>query len=299
MKKQIVTILTLAACLTSCNNDTESTLVQKEQVPLRVMSSIKTRAVDATWEKNDAIGIYMFSAGTQTVVGPAANRLYTTATGNGAFTATGDNIIYFPVEGSKVDFRAYSPYQKLTNNSYSVNVSNQSSLPAIDLMTAKVQDHSKLTPTVQFDFQHRLTKLELTITAGKGIQTSDLQNLTVCLTNQRTEGSYDPLLDAFSIPMTSGMEIITLNTATDGSSAQAILLPNDVAENTPIAKRQFVFTLKKTGEVFYWTLDDAKSFNRGDKNIYNITINRTSVDVTATIQNWNVGNGTGEPGSAE
>ena len=97
------------------------------------------------------------------------------------------------------------------------------------------------------------------------------------------------------------VQIVEMNTSADGTLAQAILLPTTAADgiNPIVAGREFIFTLKATGEVFRWSVPDDKGFLAGDRNIYNITINRTSLTVTATIEDWNPGNGSGDDGSAE
>ena len=277
------------------------------RVALQASGGIQTRATDAAWQTGDAIGIYMLEAGTTTLSESADNRKYATADGDGKFSAgAAGQTIYFPVDGSTVDFRAYHPYRgTLSDGVFALDVSSQTDLPAIDLMSAKVESTpeaplDKNHPAVAFTFRHLLTKLELNISAGNGISADDLQGLKVEITKQRTAGSYAPhneLLGVASEPV----KTITMNTAADGTLAQAILLPTTPADgiNPVIAGRELVFTLKATGEVFRYPLPDDKGFLAGDKNIYNITINRTSLTVTATIENWNPGNGSGEQGSAE
>lgn len=277
------------------------------RVALQASGGIQTRATDAAWQTGDAIGIYMLEAGTTTLSESADNRKYATAGGDGKFSAdAAGQTIYFPVDGSTVDFHAYHPYRgTLSDGVFALDVSSQTDLPAIDLMSAKVESTpeaplDKNHPAVAFTFRHLLTKLELNISAGNGISADDLQGLKVEITNQRTAGSYDPQYGAFGVD-SEPVNTVTMNTAADGTLAQAILLPTTPADgiNPVIAGRELVFTLKATGEVFRYPLPDGKGFLAGDKNIYNITINRTSLTVTAEVQNWNPGNGSGEQGSAE
>lgn len=292
--------------LGACGNDNEGTAPDGgDRVALEVSSGIESRAYDNKWESNDAIGIYMLKTGTATISEGAENRRYFTADGGSAFTATTEQTIYFPLDGSKVDFIAYYPYQKtLTNGAFALDVSTQTDLSAIDLMTAGVKsteaepldkNHYK----VHFKFAHRLTKLELNISNGRGITAENLKGLKVEVTNQRTSGSYDPLFEAFGVD-SEPVQTVELNTNADGTLAQAILLPTTMDGINPIvAGREFLFTLKSTGEVFRWSVPDDKGFERGDKNIYNITINRSGPEVTAEIIDWNKGNGEGSDESAE
>ena len=110
-------------------------------------SSATTRATDASWQANDAIGIVMLDAGTNTVTEGKTNYRYITITGNGSFTPDGkEHTAYYPTAGAQVDVLAYYPYT-ITISAGSLNipvdVSDQSNLAAIDLMTAeKVTGHS-------------------------------------------------------------------------------------------------------------------------------------------------------------
>ncbi|WP_158712748.1 fimbrillin family protein [Parabacteroides pacaensis] len=309
MKKQALTALTVTVLLLAgCGDNADTGTENDTRVPLRISGGIdlKTRAHDKTWDAGDAIGIYMTDAGTVTVAEGAANRKYVTAQGDEAFKAAESQTIYFPINGDKVDFLAYYPFEPaLTDGALTIDVSNQTAPQAIDLMTAWTVSTAekpldKEHYEVSLNFTHRLTKLCLTIAAGNGISLRDLEGLKVEITNQRTEGSYAPLSEVFGVA-SEPIKTVVLRTAADGTAADAILIPTTEAGgiNPIVAGRQLVFTLAGTGEIFRWPVPDDKAFNQGDKNIYDITINRTGLDVTATIKDWNEGNGGGEPGSAE
>ena len=294
--KQSILMVAALLLLAGCSNDNEGAATPEGdgRVAVEVSSGIESRAYDNKWESDDAIGIYMLKTGTATISEGAENRRYFTADGGSAFTATTEQTIYFPLDGSKVDFIAYYPYQKnLTNGAFTLDISTQTDLSAIDLMTAgtkttEAEPLDKNHYKVHFKFAHRLTKLELNIGTGRGITTEDLKGLKVEVTKQRTSGSYDPQFETFGVD-SEPVQTVELNTNAGGTLAQAILLPTTAADgiNPIVTRREFLFTLKSTGEVFRWSVPDDKSFERGDKNIYNITINRSGVEVTATIEKWN------------
>lgn len=301
-------ILLAAMTLTACSNDeTVNEVTSTDRVALQVTSGIQTRAIGNAWQANDAIGIYMLKAGETAIAESATNKCYTTADGNSAFTAaTADQVIYFPVSGANVDFIAYYPQQALTDGVMTIDVSSQTNLPKIDLMAAKLQSTpqnpiNKNYPAVALNFSHKLTKIELNITAGTGLTAADLAGLKVQITKQRTAATYTPLTEVLALSNTSSQPV-ELNTATDGLTSSAILLPcgTDASSfNQAITGRELVFTLT-SAESFYYAIPDTKTFNAGDRNLYNITINRSGLEVTATIENWNPGNGeNGENGSAE
>lgn len=285
--------------LASCGSDREGADTPADgRVALEVTSGIQTRAANAEWAKGDAIGIYMQEDGGTAIAENATNRKYVAQVtgGNVAFLPEAGQTIYYPIDGSIVDFTAYYPHQALADEYYPVDVSEQADQPAIDLMTAVAEGHSKTNAAVAFKFVHLLTKLELVIEPGNGLTAADLAGIKVEITGQRTTGSYNLLYRAFGIDPTPE-SIITLNTKADGKSAEAILLPNDAINNAPVAGRELVFTLKGNGEVLRWSIPDDKSFLQGDKNLYTITVNRTSLGVTSSIKDWNKGDG--GSGSAE
>ena len=292
--------------LAGCGNDNESATADgnDSRIPLEVTGGIsaQTRAADAAWAASDAIGIYMLKSGTTDIAESAANRRYTTAQGDGRFSADAGASIYYPIDGSKVDFLAYYPHSAsgVADGKYALDLSDQSHLPAIDLMSASVSGKDKSAPGVAFNFHHLLTKLELVNTPGTGITASELEGMTVEITytGQRTAASYDILFEALNVA--DALTTVTLNTSADGKKSAAILFPNTETTVNPIVPgRQLVFTLKTGGEKFYWNIPDDKSFNAGEKNIYTITINRSGLEVTSSITDWTSGNGTGEEGNAQ
>lgn len=316
------TALFVAALLPAgCGNDNETdgggtatggrtALQVTGGISVQPQASPQTRAHDAAWDTGDRIGIYMFAAGTTDIAEKAENIPYTTtADATGSFTPTA-TAIYYPVDGSNVDFHAWYPYTDVSEaeqNQWTADLTGQSSQAALDLMTADAKSetgeggiaYNKDNPAVALNFRHRLTKLVLAINPGAGISADDLKGLEVEITGQPATATYDPQLDAIGTTETSVP--VTLLTAADGTSAEAILFPNDVAENAPQTGRQLVFTLDNAKqEVFRWNIPDAKYFKAGEKNLYTITMNRTALDVTSTVTDWTPGNGsTGEEGSAE
>lgn len=274
------------------------------RVALQVTGGIhvQTRAHDTKWDKNDPIGIYMFAAGSTTVLEGVENIPYQTGAGDGKFAPSG-TAIYFPIDGSNVDFRAWYPYQNVAET-WTADLTDQSSQAALDLMTADAKSntepggttYNKNQPKVKLNFSHRLTKLVLNITGGNGVGTDELAGLKVEITRQWKTALYDPDIDGIGFDEASAD--ITLLTKADGKFAEAILFPDDLTHKALTVGRQLVFTLT-TGEVFYWNIPNEKSFNAGEKNIYTISINRTGLEVTSEITDWTAGNDGGETGNAQ
>ena len=96
-----------------------------------------------------------------------SNVPYITSSGDGIFVGDGD-FIRFPEEGTVVDFVACYPYKAdlADGLSYSVDVSDQSSQKAIDLMVSNNLTGRDLTNQAtgnNLQFTHVLSKLVLNL----------------------------------------------------------------------------------------------------------------------------------------
>lgn len=307
--KRIGAVLCAATfLLCGCGNDNETAGTDTDSlVPLQVNAGIETRAYDDRWNKDDAIGIYMLNGTTA----EAVNKKYTTnaadGTASGTFSAA-EGDIYFPVNGDGRDFVAYYPHQAGmagNGNKYAIDLSDQSSQKAIDLMrSAKVTGKNKNNASVAFQFSHKLVKIEVTIEHGNGVATEDLAGTTVALTNQPVKGSFDVLTEGAEAEPEAVTEVNTLKSITlypvpESSKYEAIVFPAETTEGM-----EMEFTVPALGTVpFTFTVSDAEmssQFVAGNKYLYTIKINKMGIAVTSTIESWGYGNGEGgETGSAE
>lgn len=310
-------LLAFPVLFAGCSQDSDlPSTGNEDRVALRVSSDISvdnqvqrvgTRAVDGSWENTDAIGIFAVPV---TGAEEYANRQYTTATATlGTFTpATPDQTIYLPVDGNGRDFVAYYPYDgAMSGSEYAINLTNQTQQNAIDFMVSErenganstVKGISKADPNVKFRFHHKLAKLRLNIATGNGFSSnnSELSGLKVEITGQPTTGTFD-VLASDAVAETNSNQGITLLTTTDGTKAEGIVFPS-----ANFTDMEFVFTVQGHGEPYKWSLNksnNATKFEAGKEYIYNITINKTDIVVTSTIEPWQPGNGeNGENGSAE
>ena len=293
----VLTLLAGSLSLTSCQND-EETMQTDARVALQVTSGIQTRAYDATWEANDEIGIFGFTQGDA----PAqayTNERYVTTGGNGTFTP-GGTPIYLPTDDSYLDFVAYYPHTtSLTADGiYAVDVTNQSIQKDIDLMAASKLSANRSKNTVAFNFEHKLSKIVLTFKPGDGMALSELTGMKVQLTNQQPKATFDVTQpDGEVVVGTNTPATLTLNTDADGMSSEGIVLPSANFDGMTLH-----LELSDGGSFFNWNLNksqNADKFEAGKKYVYDITVNRSGLGVTATITDWTPGNGeNGEQGEA-
>lgn len=286
MKTNYLFIGMAVLMMTACNNDENETQVNDGRVAVSFAGGITlTRATTDAWEANDGIGIYMLEHGTKTVAHGAANRKYVTTAGNGEFTPAGvEQTIYFPLNADeKVDFIAYYPQIDLTDDIYKVDVSDQKNPADIDLLRSdNATGKDKSTNTVDLNFFHRLSRVEVELTAGEGVSDAELAGMGITLSKQPVKADFNVLQNT----LTAGQDLatLTLNTAADGKTASAIILPQEGASG-----RSLELTLTG-GTVLTWPVEADRTFEQGKKTIFNITLKRTpvgtEVEVNATIQPW-------------
>lgn len=297
--RRALALLSAALLVAGCGSDGDVPADGTERVALRVTSGISTRAADNWWTAGDAIGIYMLNG---EAVDTYANSKYITEAGgtSGEFLAAdAAEAIFLPTDGTERDFVAYYPYSgSLTadDSAYAINLSDQSSQEAIDLMAADVVGGKSRTDSeVSFVFAHKLAKIEVAVRPGDDVVAADLVGMTVKLTGQHVEGTYDVTAGGEVVP-SSATEAITLLTADDGTSAEGIVFPS-----TDFSGMELTFSTQEIGD-YSWALSSsyrATQFEAGKRYKYTITVNKTALEVTATITDWAEGNGQGDSGSAE
>jgi len=292
--------LLLLLVVASCSNDDpqpDPSGTVRFTSRIATLDDVQNRAANDQWASSDQIGIYMKAVGEAladaSIAEDAANRAYkaaSTAADAEFKPASDDQTIYYPMdETQKVDFIAYYPYTNtgITNYTYSVDVSGQSSQAAIDLLYSNnVTGKGKTdTDAAALAFDHKLSKVILNIERGDGTTNDDLSVMTVVFKNMNTQATM-ALTDG-TLTVTSGQTAkdITLLTTTAGTQYEAIMLPEDL-NGTKVE-----FRLNNTpGEVFVWTVgsdtDDPGVFEAGTKYTYTITLARTKVTASASIGQW-------------
>jgi hypothetical protein len=253
----------------------------------------QTRATGTTWEQGDAIGVYALISGTSLPEGiyhERANIKYTTSTSDGLFQAANEGI-YFMEPTDKLDFVAYYPYREsIINYSFPVNVADQSSPSAIDLLysnNAVGADESN--PLVNLNFKHMLSQLLFTITPGEGV--SSLEGLTVTSGNLLVDGSFDLRNGTFTAGNTRQPLNMRLVHHADGSvTASAILPPGQDMSTVP-----FSFTVN--GMTFRFIMNEIvlAPTTQYSYQLNLSTSGLTALNPNATISDWIEGNPGGEP----
>lgn len=280
--------------LTSCSNDdkrennpqairfTGGIGIQSEIIPLG-------RASGATWNNDDAIGIFMVDHGQTEIAENAANRQFTTD-GSGSFTPVAGDEIYFPMDASrKVDFIAYYPHEAgvTLDSEIGISTADQSVPSSFDLLWAKADNddagYDKENPdAIPLTFDHKLARLTMNCKADAGVGATSLDGMTVVVRGMNTKTTFAVKDGTLGTPAIVA-DIATREIApADGFlfSCDAIILPCSYAKGT--VKVEFTIN----GEVYTWDMEQV-DFTAGYDHVYEVILYRTGVKATGTINPWN------------
>lgn len=279
----VLSVLALGACTPNADdnsewNDGSQPVSFKSQI-----QGVKTRAVNNAWneEGSDQVGVFVKQNG---AFGDAVNKHYYVSAEGNLSTASAGDAIYYPENGDKVDFVAYYPYvTNLTNNAYAVDVTDQSSQPAIDLLysiNATNKDKTVTTP-VQLTFKHQLAKIVLNITKDATIPT--LEGLKVAVTGTKTKGAF-ALLNGVLTPDDGSVQNIAAKVSNAGTLAETIILPVNGLSGATIT-----FTIGDKTKT--WNIPEGQNYVAGSQYTYPVTIKETGGQISvsfgdASIDDW-------------
>lgn len=295
MRTKFLSVLAATAILfVSCSDDDNTPEVNDGRVRFAsgiTSSHLKVAGADGNqWEGNESIGIYMVNNGLTTIAEGAENRKYTTTSTGAAATFTSATPIYYPVDASqKVDFIAYHPHNTAVSSYvYPVDVTDQSTQSAIDLMRAfddngtNGYDKTHGTNYINLVFDHKLTKIIINTTpdVNNGLTAADLANMTVTVKGLNTKADYNIDTDVLGIPHT--VADIPAQTTTAGTLYEAIVVPQ--AFTAGVVTMEFALNNTKN-EVFVYEVP-ATTFASAEKHTFNVTVQRTGVQVRGTINAW-------------
>lgn len=278
------TVLSGLAFTACVDNDDKSEWNDGSQ-PISFTSSIKginTRAVDSKWTAGDKIGVFMKATSGDLASAIAVNKQHATDANGNVSAADADNALYYPTDGSSVDFIAYYPYTaSLTGNVYKVNVADQSKPENIDLLYSNnATGFAKGTANKpQLQFAHQLSQIVFNIT--KDATVPSLNGLTVTFEGMNTTADFALANGALSnVGAAAKIAAVVDETA---ATAKTIVLPA-----AALADVKVVFNLN--GKTF--TADyPQKELLTGRKYTHNVKLSDSNgqpviVMDAATIEDW-------------
>jgi len=288
--KPAISLLTLgiAVLLAACSNDDDMggpegnpVAVEFGSGNIATLRSTTTTGGETHWTQGDQIGIYMMPESGGITTATADNIAYQAQTGNStqsAFTPVSTSeTLYYPQDGSKVDFIAYHPYKTpLTGHTYNIDVSNQSAPAAIDVLYSNnAAGYDKTSGTVDLRFAHALAKLTVNVTAGTGAP--GLAGLAITLGGQYKSGNLS-LSDGSTFTALQTGDI-AMREVTAGAAYEAILIPQGAVTGS-----KALFTVGSN--TYEWDIS-AINFQPGMKYTYTVTVDKTGITVAAgDITGW-------------
>lgn len=259
------------------------------------------------WVAGDSVGVYMLNNGQSGVISENAKHTATTAGRSTTFST--ENMLYYPTDGSAVDFIGYHPYStKVAGMKYPVNLTDQKNQMMLDLMYAdsKVAKNDGYTQThgsaVMLTFNHMLSKVVLNVTLTD--VSGEAEDMTAVIKGMDRTAEFD-LSSGIITSQSSNGDIVPATTAT---GYEAILLPLE----SLTANHTVEFTLG--GKTYVWVIskntveDESGSitkFRKGCKYTFYVKISNSGVTATAvategSVTPWNDGGtGSGEAGEKE
>lgn len=306
----LTTIASAALILTACSTDENPG--EDWDGRIRLNSSVVT-LTRTSHELDDKIAnnekVWLYVEGNET--GENAIQYYgkeLTADGNNAFTDAGD--MFFPANETSINLYAFHineetssmsgaayPSGPLTHKVESDQQSSTSGYAKSDLLSAKAslsRDDAKANGgVVALPFKHLLSKIEVVLLKGAGMDKMDIQKVEIL--NTKLQGTFTPSKTAaFSVSASGDVNGNTYNpiqidkeVTTDVGTPvlnEAIIIPQEIANETPFIR----VTLSTGGELIY-KLDNATTFAPSTKYRYTITAKLTGLTVTSSIEPWTGG----------
>lgn len=302
MKKNITYLCMATAALLapSCTQNEEIIpTIDNDRVAVRFssnMASLETKSVDGTWNALP-VGIYMLDAENSPIESNAQYKVTTTGEASSDLTPT-STPLYYPTDGSNVSFKAYhpGPYSyfpdmvKVENDTWTANLSDQTNttIEYLDLKTATTANsyNKKTVDPVSLSFEHRLAYVNILIAEfdRAHISDSDVQNMTVKLTNQPTTVHYGILTDELSADATDtnkGDITMAVKRIENDKYFRALVYPG-VSNDS-----KFVFSIPNKNMTFETELPDV-TFAPGTQYNYSVKLNYApaTAKFTASITDW-------------
>lgn len=194
---------------------------------------------------------------------------------------------------------AYHPYaanwSKDADNPFSVesDQTTEANFLASDLMlgTPAVNPISAEETIVTLKFKHQLSKIDINLTAGKGI--SGLRSSKVNILNTLPSTTINPmtgtLAPASGVPTPIKVAIFSANPTT--FKASAVIIPQTINQDVKFIEIELV-----DGKKLYHKLISNSTFEPGKKYIYDITVTGNGLFINSTVEDW--GNGGATSGEA-
>ena len=287
MRKYFILAAT-ALAMVACSNEENENAVQNTDNVIRLTASVGNAA--QTRAANNLLVSTFASEKTVKVkptdvagVASYSEVLYTVGDAGALSTSTAQ---YYPAGGGTVNVYAYYPSNAVTTeDGYIVTLdqSTDEAYEAVDLMYATLTGINKTVTGDDhtLDFNHKLSKISVTLAAGAGIQASELAIATIKLKDVVYKGTFAPATGTFtaaSAETASNKGDVIIATNAGSTAHSAIVVPQAVAG------KKISVTIGETTQEY--TIPAETTFAEGTHYAYTITVNASEIVVTSSIHAW-------------
>lgn len=292
--------------LGACSNIEETEPIQEKTVELKLSSSLdlQTRAAyTLTQTTQIANGEKVYAWVDEVGASEYVHAWELTADGAGNFSGSTQN---YPVSGKPVD--VYAIHGNLTgitagtttfpaSLSHSVAADQSADYAKSDLLCASATNCARQVAAHNLEFKHLLSKIEIYLVAGTGMTDAELETAQVTILNTKPTTAVTLSKTATPIAsigaasgtataITAKMQTETDQTVTISGVAQpahrmaeAIIVPQAVNDD---------FIQITVGTSTY-TAKVNKTFDAGNKFVYNVVVNKSGIEFSSTILPWGMG----------
>jgi len=283
------------AIVTSCTDDPNPGLdgsrVTAQFTPVINGEKSGTRVSGNDWQVSDRVGIYMLAYNKDELPGYEANRQYYASASGEKTTllpAAPDQTIYYPVDGSKVKFVAYYPYDAsidLTDDDpiLPVSVSDQPGENVNLLACVSPGDYCIEEPNAKLVFERQMCKIVVDITREAGV-TDDLSAMTALLSGMPTTGDFK-IADQTFDNLDNFDDIIpyAIKTTAVSVAFEAVIIPQ--VASLQLENRLMELTLGS--ETYIHPISKSAPFENGKIYTYYLTFTGTTLIWTNTeVTEW-------------
>lgn len=262
-----LSLISFTLLLLACNKESD----EPHYVPISFSSSVseplETRVTEDSWESGDKIGVFAIKSGSalhkEAIVENYDNVLFSTV--EGGFFTSDNQPIYYPKDGSAIDFIAYYPYlPNLISYTYPIDIYDQ-----VDFMYSNsLKNASKYNRDNTLIFNRILSKLSIVIESDA--------SFTVEIKGIKKKAAFSLANGQFTVDeLSTGKLLLTPSNKDDSGlkEVSCLLLPN--TEKNSIE----VFINQNDNAVYKWIVPHA--LEKGKYYIYNIKLNDASSKVVS------------------
>ena len=306
MKKYIF-LASAVVALAACSSNEEFEQIGNCEIKLSSTLLVQTRAAQdiqsEAFESGESMAVFINEDSSS----PSTHYdqpLQYDVEDDGSLTTT--NPQYFPQNGNGVNIYAVYPYEAGQNVevteitapfSVQFDQSSKDNYKASDLMVGETTSKPvyRTTDNVTLQFKHCLSKININIKVGEGVDANDLNDAIVTIYTRTNDATFDVqsgVITAVNSQAQASMPFVRAGNLTASGNGfegmSAIIIPQDIS-----AGSQFITIDTNNQTTYRYSLPTAVtliSFESGKAYTYNLTVRKSGLTLDSTnITDWDDG----------